>query len=179
MALVTITGTFEKITGASTGSVKFTLTNYSALSVPRVAGTGIIANTSYTSVAGSSFSVALYGNDQITPANTVYQVTLFDANGNIVANANYSITGAGPYDLSNLTPLAEVPATNAMWIAFGANPASITLLQSAGGANGASWTQGNGAPTSTPAKGSLYSRLDGGVGTSLYAYNGSSWTAIA
>jgi hypothetical protein len=43
-----------------------------------------------------------------------------------------------------------------------------------------SWSSGSGVPTSTPVKGSLYSRTGGsGLGTSLYVYDGALWTPVA
>lgn len=43
---------------------------------------------------------------------------------------------------------------------------------------GPTWTSGAGVPSGTPAIGSMYSRTDGGIGTSLYVYNGTAWAAI-
>lgn len=40
-----------------------------------------------------------------------------------------------------------------------------------------SWTRGNGAPTHLSTVGSLYSRLDGGVNTTLYVYTSGGWIA--
>jgi hypothetical protein len=43
-----------------------------------------------------------------------------------------------------------------------------------------SWTHGTGAPTATQPLGSLYSRDDGGVGSTLYVSRGSgTWNAVA
>lgn len=45
---------------------------------------------------------------------------------------------------------------------------------------GLTWTTGIGAPTSTQPVGSLYSRADGAVGTTLYvSHGGASWSAFA
>lgn len=48
------------------------------------------------------------------------------------------------------------------------------------GSGGPAWSAGTGAPTFTAPKGSLYSRTDGGVGTTLYVSQGSgTWNAVA
>jgi hypothetical protein len=46
--------------------------------------------------------------------------------------------------------------------------------------NGASWTTGAGVPTASEPKGSMYSRTDGAVGSTLYVSQGAgSWTPVA
>lgn len=109
-----ITGTFESLIGATTGSVKFDLQNYGN-NPPKITGTGVIVGTSVTTAVGASFSVTLYGNDVISPANTYYMVTLYDSNGHIVVEVPYNFTGVGG-DLSNLSPL------NVISPIAGANP---------------------------------------------------------
>jgi hypothetical protein len=49
------------------------------------------------------------------------------------------------------------------------------------GASGPTWTSGAGAPSGAPAggNGSMFSRTDGGAGSTCYVWNGSSWTAVA
>ena len=48
------------------------------------------------------------------------------------------------------------------------------------GGSGPTWTAGNGAPATTTPRGSMYSRLDGGVGTTLYvSQGGGTWNAVA
>jgi len=56
-----------------------------------------------------------------------------------------------------------------------------TLQQTAyqQGKNGPAWTSGSGVPNTTPAIGSMYSRVDGASGSSLYIFNGSAWVAVA
>jgi hypothetical protein len=47
-------------------------------------------------------------------------------------------------------------------------------------AGGVTWTAGNGAPGSTQPRGSLFSRLDGAVGTTLYvSQGGGTWNPVA
>jgi len=62
--------------------------------------------------------------------------------------------------------------------------AQVTQLQTGlstpiSGGNGTTWTSGTGAPSGTAVSGSLYSRISGGAMTSLYVYNGTTWTAVA
>jgi hypothetical protein len=49
-----------------------------------------------------------------------------------------------------------------------------------GGGSGPTWTSGSGAPSATEPLGSLYSRSDGGVGTTLYvSRGGGTWNAVS
>jgi hypothetical protein len=49
-----------------------------------------------------------------------------------------------------------------------------------GSAAGPTWTGGAGAPSGTQPKGSIYSRIDGGVGSTLYvSQGGGTWNAVA
>jgi hypothetical protein len=47
-------------------------------------------------------------------------------------------------------------------------------------AGGVTWTAGTGLPTASQPRGSLYSRLDGAVGTTLYvSQSGGAWLPVA
>ena len=47
-------------------------------------------------------------------------------------------------------------------------------------AGGVTWTAGTGFPTASQPRGSLYSRLDGAVGTTLYvSQSGGAWSSVA
>ena len=49
---------------------------------------------------------SIWCNDQLTPTNTTYRITVYDSNGNAVANlGNQILSGAAPVDLSILTPV--------------------------------------------------------------------------
>jgi hypothetical protein len=57
--------------------------------------------------------------------------------------------------------------------------ATFNVIQT-DGTGGPTWQAGNGAPTYSGARGSLYSRLDGAVGTTLYVcQSGTSWNPVA
>ena len=109
----TLTGTFSSLTGSAEGIVRLTLVaqqyggqyNSSFSSAPRVNGTAMLAPITYESALASSFSVTVFGNDVITPAPTVYLITIEDADGNTVASGLYNLTGSGSNDLSTLTPI--------------------------------------------------------------------------
>lgn len=100
---ITLTGSFQSPAGASTGYVIVELQGFGQDEAPRVTGTGIFALVKYTLTPAATFSLVLWGNDQLTPANTTYLIKFFDANGNFVASKSYTFTG-GPktVDISTL-----------------------------------------------------------------------------
>jgi hypothetical protein len=101
-----ITGNLQTLTGsADVGSVVFTLVNYGN-TVPRVVGTALLLQSSVTAQADGSgnFSVTLWGNDVITPANTYYEVDFRSDASTSVQVVPYSFSGAGG-SLNSLTPL--------------------------------------------------------------------------
>jgi hypothetical protein len=54
------------------------------------------------------------------------------------------------------------------------------ILPRPGGATGPTWTAGTGAPTTTEPLGSLYSRTDGAVGSTIYVSRGAgTWNPVA
>jgi hypothetical protein len=55
-----------------------------------------------------------------------------------------------------------------------------TILPRPGGPAGPTWTAGTGAPATTEPLGSLYSRTDGAVGSTIYVSRGDgTWNAMA
>lgn len=59
-------------------------------------------------------------------------------------------------------------------------PAVTATLLQVGSVTGPTWRTGNGAPTYSAPRGSLYSRQDGAVGSTLYVcQSGTSWNAVA
>jgi hypothetical protein len=130
----TLTGNLaDLLNGADTGYVQITLANYGNV-LPEISGTGLIANTSYKANADGSghFSATIWGNDQITPANTYYVVRIFSPTGGQSPAVPYSFTGAGG-DLSTLTPLITIPAASYNPNAVVTNPTgSQTIVQPSG-----------------------------------------------
>lgn len=102
----TCTGTLENVTGSGVaGSVTFLLCNYGD-NAPLISGTALLCPIAITAIANGSgvFSQLLYGNDQIAPSNTYYQVSIITPSGTVVLVGAYQFTGSGG-DLSNLTPI--------------------------------------------------------------------------
>jgi len=54
-----------------------------------------------TYFTGAAADIALWGNDQITPAGTFYSIEILDGDDNVVQCGAYIFTGSGVVDLSN------------------------------------------------------------------------------
>ena len=107
--MVTVSGNLKNLTaGAITsGRVRFELTNFGQ-QVPRVIGTTILPQVvqEVLSDANGAFSVSLYGNDVITPTNTLYNVFFYDDTlGTRIGPITFSITGSS-VNLNTATPVA-------------------------------------------------------------------------
>lgn len=79
-------------------------------SLPRISGTAMLAKVGPYDIysTGAAITINLWGNDQIVPANTYYQISILDGNDNLVQTAAYQFA-AGSYDLSTLTPYIPFP----------------------------------------------------------------------
>lgn len=118
---VTLSVTLNDLTGNAVlnGSLIITLCGYGQ-SLPRIAGTSMIAATkmSFALANGTNAGIKLWGNDQITPANTFYSVQVLDANRNIVQAGIYQFNSGAAIDLSTAAqvtqpnPPAPVPPGN-------------------------------------------------------------------
>ena len=97
--------------------------------LPTIPGTGNITKITSWFVdipfAGAQISVKLWGNDQITPANTYYAISVLDTQKNVLQTGLYQFTGTQTIDLSNapqinpsqpvgLTRLQYLPCTGAV-----------------------------------------------------------------
>lgn len=128
---ITLLATLDDILGAAAGSTANPAKLQIALCAygpqpPRVSGTAMLAKVLYTILsAGSPISVTLWGNDQILPAGTFYQITIFDGENNVVQSAAYQFSGTHVYDLSTLTPFNPSPPVPA--------PSGAVLLNPPGG----------------------------------------------
>jgi hypothetical protein len=114
----------------------------------------------------------------------------FDTGANLSGSESYNIyfNNVGVGGESNTIRLGTVSNQLYAYI-FGGLAIDVT----AGGAKGAgtvnasgyyvnggpTWTSGSGAPSGTPATGSIYSNTTGGIGSSFYVYNGTAWVAVA
>ena len=107
---VTVTGTFDTLIGADTGYAIFELVNaqgsgYAGVpSIARIPGWCVLSTTKFQTAVGASFSITVWGNDAISPAGTLYKISLYDAEGILAGTGIYNLTGAASYDLSTLTP---------------------------------------------------------------------------
>lgn len=93
-----VSGTLQTLTSGriAQGKVIFQLTNTGTGNPIGVSGTSIIPALTYTVMTAQdgSFAVSLWGNDNISPSNTLYAVTFRDFQGNEIGPILYSITGA-------------------------------------------------------------------------------------
>jgi len=107
----TVSGNLQALTSGqiAQGRVIFQLTNIGIGNPVGVSGTSIFPALVYSVMTGldGSFSVSLWGNDNITPANTLYAVTFRDPQGNEVGPILYSIVGA----TANLNTLTATSTT--------------------------------------------------------------------
>lgn len=106
---VTLTGKVQTITGANDAAlVTATLQNYGG-NAPTITGTAQVAAVaaSAQALADGTWSLTLWGNDQIAPPNTYYTITIVSSTGVSLWSAAYTIN-SGSYDLSNLQPLAAI-----------------------------------------------------------------------
>jgi len=90
----------------------------------------MLAPVSYTAQANGSgaFSATLWGNDQISPSGTFYQLTIYAANGNFIQAASYQFTGNLSADLSTLTPISGSVTPSAGYSPIVANPNSTQSI---------------------------------------------------
>jgi hypothetical protein len=111
-ANITLTASLETILGGAglAGYIEITLCNYGPVP-PRIIGTGMLADAGIPKLEGpgASFSIRLYGNDQITPDGTYYSITIYDETKQPIQTANYILDGSGTFDLSNLSPIVNPP----------------------------------------------------------------------
>lgn len=110
---VTLGGTITNISGTPiAGTVTATLGNYGA-NPPVVTGTSTIVPLQVSTTANGSgvWSLTLWGEDQISPVNTTYTVSISPANSNVVIWIAEYLIKSGTYDISNLVPLVVTPTS--------------------------------------------------------------------
>lgn len=90
------------------GQIIFELANIGTGNPITIPSTGIFPALKYmvTSAADGSFTQAIWGNDNISPMNTIYNVTFRDSCGNEVGPIMYSITGATA-DLNTISAVSS------------------------------------------------------------------------
>jgi hypothetical protein len=113
-----VTGNLKALTNGSIsqGFVIFQLGNLGTGNPIIVSGTAIFPSLKVItqSAADGSFSQTLWGNDNISPSNTIYNVTFRDLQGNEIGPIQYSLTGSSPNlntlsAVSNTTPPVLIP----------------------------------------------------------------------
>lgn len=135
---ITLTATLLDYSGNQLGTV----TNPAYLRIalvafgptlPCIPGTGNIGKVSswpgdipYT---GTPLSIALWGNDVITPGpdQTYYAIAVIDSNGNVVQTGCYQFDGAQTIDLSNAPQMFPSPTPPAGLTAVVTNPPGHAL----------------------------------------------------
>jgi hypothetical protein len=133
---------------------------YNLLGIATLGATNVVATALATS-GGASIATTL-------TATAVAAGDISTSNGLSVGNVLLVVAG-GAGIVGNSTVDGTFGVTGA------ATAASLQV-----GAGGPSWTAGTGAPAATAPIGSLYSRTDGGVGTTLYvSAGGGTWNAVA
>ena len=79
--------------------------------------------------SGAAISTPIWGNDQITPAGTYYNVEILDGEDNVVQSGAYQFTGSGTQDLNSAAQIV------------GPGPAGLPNLQDLPcTGSGTSWT---------------------------------------
>jgi hypothetical protein len=106
---VHLSGTLQSVAGAgSAGTVVISLVNFGD-NPPLVSGTMLAApvTVSIQAAANGTWSTTLWGNDQLSPKNTFYQVQVIPAGAQVPAWAASYIFNSGTYDLSTQTPVSQ------------------------------------------------------------------------
>lgn len=101
--------------------VRFTLQGFGS-NIPRVTGTGVIAQATYIFRPSASgvISGTIYRTDFITPSSTFYNVCIFDQ-GQQFRCANYLVT-ASTFNLNSASPISSAPSPPAPFSAVVTNP---------------------------------------------------------
>jgi hypothetical protein len=123
----TVSGNLQALTSGqiAQGRVIFQLANIGTGNPVGVSGTSIFPALVYSVMTGpdGSFSVSLWGNDNINPLNTLYAVTFRDPQGNEIGPVLFNLTGA----TANLN--SAIPVNNVLPPVFsGAGAAGAVLL---------------------------------------------------
>jgi hypothetical protein len=158
---ITLTADLKSIlAGVSlAGSLQITLCGFGP-ALPAVAGAGMVANAGIPETVGpqvgdTAISIALWGNDQITPAGTFYCITVLDEEGNAIQSGNYQFNGTATVDLStaiqilpggSLPPIPQMkyrPCAGAVPGSVYTAPGAIVMLFY----NGSALPAGAAAPT--------------------------------
>jgi hypothetical protein len=110
---ITLTVNLLDYSGAQIGSaekpayVRIGLANFGGF-LPCIPGTGVMGKVASWSqdieYLGTELTIALWGNDVITPGGTYYVISVLDPKRNVIQAAAYQFSGTATLDLSNLAP---------------------------------------------------------------------------
>jgi hypothetical protein len=124
-------------------------------------------------LTGATIAAGISGSGSLTlnsPAAAPGYVAFFDATGARVGYIGYS-DGVSHLQLDTEGSYLGYVVTGTL---------SVQGAFAVGGVAGPTWTTGSAAPASTQPVGSLYSRVGGAVGATLYvSRGGGTWAAVA
>ena len=148
------------------------------LASPSAIGGTVPAAGTFTSVRTTGLSGPTWTSGVGAPGSTTPVGSLYSRSDGAASTTLYLSAGGGswtevaPYVTGTLTAPPAIGGTT---------PAAGTFTTlKVGTTSGPTWTAGTGAPGSTQPLGSLYSRTDGGVGTTLYvSRGGGTWNPVA
>lgn len=126
----TVFGNLSDLTGGALaqGTITFELSNIGTGNAIVVSGTTIFPQLKYVvfTAEDGSFTVKIWGNDNISPANTIYNVTYRNYQGDEIGPIQYSITG------SSVNLNSAAPINNLLPPVFAAAVSVLTLLNQQG-----------------------------------------------
>lgn len=156
------------------------------------AGSGAVATVGDTVTANSDSFVYSYTVGGTSGARSWFGVNLYQDTSGTTQRLNTAKNGwTFEHDTRSSTDTALVlkvcssagSLATAVTFDTGGGVTATTVTGTTvrtNGSSGPTWTAGNGAPATTTPRGSMYSRLDGGVGTTLYvSQGGGTWNAVA
>jgi hypothetical protein len=107
---ITLTANLETILAGPSGIpiagfLRVTLCGFGP-QIPAIPGTCVLADAGVPQIVGpqegsTAIALRLWGNDQIEPVNTFYEVAVLDENENVIQSGMYVFTGTTAYDLSS------------------------------------------------------------------------------
>jgi hypothetical protein len=151
----------------------WTFGGYNIIGIGTLGVTNVVATAVATSggmTVGDTLTVTKGGASigGTVAATAVTATDMSTGNGMTVGNV-LSVSAGGAAITGNSTVTGTLSVTG-----------TATVGTAQIGAGGPTWTAGTGAPAATAPIGSLYSRMDGSVGSALYvSAGGGTWNAVA
>jgi hypothetical protein len=163
--------------GFQTSTVISATTMNTVLTDVQTALTASTAADGQTPITGNwNFAGKNLTNVGTLGASNIAATDLATSNGVTVGNALVVTKGGATITAGGVT----VSAGGLIVAGGGTVSGGLTADVLSVGSATVTWTDGNGAPVAAATRGSLYSRRDGGVGTTLYvSQGGGTWNAVA